>query len=94
MVEPVDDEGAPQRQTDHRVPLRVDGQLVQAPHLSQRRQLEKTTNVGFQKDQVLPEKVRGYKSQPLSFVTVTLADGGPLIDCAKSKFCFSFSSRK
>lgn len=56
VVEPVDDEGAPQRQTDHRVPLRVDGQLVQTPHLSQRRQLEKATNVGFQKDQVLPGK--------------------------------------
>lgn len=47
VVEPVDDEGAPQRQTDHRVPLRVDGQLIQTPHLSQCGQLEKATNVGF-----------------------------------------------
>lgn len=65
VVEPVDDEGAPQRQTDHRVPLRVDGQLVQTPHLSQRRQLEKTTDVGFQKDQVLPEKVTGFMNEHL-----------------------------
>lgn len=65
VVEPVDDEGAPQRQTDHWVPLRVDGQLVQAPHLSQRCQLEKATNVGFQKDQVLPGKVTGFINQHL-----------------------------
>lgn len=34
VVETVDDKRAPQGQTDHWVALRVDGQLVQAPHLS------------------------------------------------------------
>lgn len=60
VVKTVDDEGAPQRQTDHGVTLRVDGQLVQTPHLSQGRQLEQTADVGFQEDQVLQEKARGF----------------------------------
>lgn len=56
VVEAVDDEGAPQSQTDHRVALWVDGQLVQTPHLSQGRQLGQTADVGFQEDQVLRKK--------------------------------------
>lgn len=60
VVKTVNDEGAPQRQTNHGVTLRVDGQLVQTPHLSQGRQLEQTADVGFQEDQVLQEKARGF----------------------------------
>lgn len=56
MVEAVDDEGAPQSQTDHWITLWMDGQLVQTPHLSQRRQLGQTADVGFQEDQVLQKK--------------------------------------
>ena len=53
VVETVDDKGAPQSQTDHRITLCVDGQLFQAPHLSQGRQLGETADVGFQEDQML-----------------------------------------
>lgn len=56
VVEAVDDKRAPQSQTDHWVALRVDGQLVQTPHLSQGRQLGQAADVGFQKDQVLQKK--------------------------------------
>lgn len=56
VVEAVDDEGAPQSQADHRVALRVDGQLVQTPHLSQGRQLGQAADVGFQEDQMLQEE--------------------------------------
>lgn len=56
VVEAVDDEGAPQSQTDHWIALWVDGQLVQTPHLSQGRQLGQAADVGFQEDQMLHEK--------------------------------------
>ena len=61
VVEAVDDEGAPQSQTDHGVSLRVNGQLIQTPHLSQGCQLRQTADVGFQEDQVL------WKKQQVSF---------------------------
>lgn len=59
VVEAVDDEGAPQSQTDHWIALWVDGQLVQTPHLSQGRQLGQTADVGFQEDHVLQKREQG-----------------------------------
>lgn len=56
VVEAVDDERAPQSQTDHWVSLRVDGQLIQTSHLSQGGQLRQAADVGFQEDQVLWKK--------------------------------------
>lgn len=56
VVEAVHGEGAPQSQADHGVSIRLDGQLVETPHLSQRRQLGQTADVGFQEDQVLQQK--------------------------------------
>lgn len=59
MVEAVDEERAPQGQTDHRVALGVDGQLVKAPHLSQGGELGQAADVGFQEDEVL-RKIPGW----------------------------------
>lgn len=50
VVEAVDEEGAPQSQTDDRVALLLDGQLVQTPHLSQGCQLGQMADVGLQED--------------------------------------------
>lgn len=61
MVEAVNDEGPPQGQTDHWIALRVDGQLVQTPHLSQGCQLGQTADVSFQEDQVLQKKVSCFR---------------------------------
>lgn len=56
MVESVDDEGAPQSQTEHWVAFWVDGKPVQTPDLSQGCQLWETADVGFQEDQMLSVK--------------------------------------
>lgn len=47
VLEPVDEEGTPQSQPDHGVPLGMDRQLLQAPHLSQSRQLHQLLDAAF-----------------------------------------------
>lgn len=64
VVEAVNNEGTPQSQTNHWITLRVDGQLVQTPHLSQGCQLGQTADVGFQEDQVLQKKVMSWFKRP------------------------------
>lgn len=57
VLQSVDDEGAPQSQADHGVALRMDGQLLQAPDLSQGRQLHQPLDAALQEDQVLQKEV-------------------------------------
>lgn len=47
VLEPVDEEGTPQSQPDHGVPLGMDRQLLQTPHLSQGRQLHQLLDAAF-----------------------------------------------
>lgn len=90
VVQAVDEEGSPQGKADYRVPLWVDGQLVQTSHLGQSSQLGKTADVGLQENQVLYGAYHNKsKNQSMSgHISILLANENPQFRTPTETMCF------